>query len=272
MRATPTLTALGLEHRSRRAGRPAVAAARRGGQPRWLLGVVRVARRPVVTNHHCVQGALAATTRRPRSNLVENGFLAKTRADEKLGRPDASACASRRRSRDVTARCATGSTAIEDPVKRKDEIEKREKQLIAACEKDRPGMRCKVAQLLPRRRVPADRVPRDPRRAPRLRAAPRRSATTAARSTTGRGRATPATSRSTAPTSARTASPPTTRPTTCRSSRSTGSRCSRGVVSRRPVFVTGYPGLDPAASRPLAETRRAIEWDYPRSSRARRRR
>src|SRR4051812_43142492 len=35
----------------------------------------------IVTNHHCVQGALQLNSTE-KSNLVENGFLAKTRAEE----------------------------------------------------------------------------------------------------------------------------------------------------------------------------------------------
>jgi len=35
----------------------------------------------VITNHHCVQGALQYNSK-PERNLVEDGFLAKTRADE----------------------------------------------------------------------------------------------------------------------------------------------------------------------------------------------
>src|SRR6187397_277019 len=36
----------------------------------------------IVTNHHCVQGALQYNSTE-KENLVENGFLAKTKADEK---------------------------------------------------------------------------------------------------------------------------------------------------------------------------------------------
>ena len=41
----------------------------------------------IVTNHHCVQGALQQNSS-PENNLVENGFLAKTKADEKSAGPN----------------------------------------------------------------------------------------------------------------------------------------------------------------------------------------
>ena len=40
----------------------------------------------IVTNHHCVQGALNFNST-PENNLIENGFLAKTRNDEILASP-----------------------------------------------------------------------------------------------------------------------------------------------------------------------------------------
>ncbi len=42
----------------------------------------------VVTNHHCVQGALQLNST-AQNNLMETGFLAKTRADEKTAGPAA---------------------------------------------------------------------------------------------------------------------------------------------------------------------------------------
>jgi len=99
----------------------------------------------VVTNHHCVQRALLQNSTK-QSNLIENGFLAPTRADEK------SAGAEQRvfvvqAYKDITKDMRAGLDAIKDPVKRKDELEKREKQQLAGCEKDRPWVRCKVASF-----------------------------------------------------------------------------------------------------------------------------
>ncbi|MBA3391760.1 MAG: S46 family peptidase [Deltaproteobacteria bacterium] len=97
----------------------------------------------VVTNHHCVQGALQFNAT-PESNLVEAGFLAKTRADEKSAGP-AQRVFVAQAFKDVTKEMRDGLDAIKDPNKRKTELETRMKQLVAACEKDRPGIRCNVS-------------------------------------------------------------------------------------------------------------------------------
>lgn len=96
----------------------------------------------IVTNHHCVQGALQHNST-PDSNLVENGFLAKTRADEKSAGP-AQRVYVAQAFKDVTRDMRDGLEAITDPTKRKDESEKRLKELTAACEKDRPELRCDI--------------------------------------------------------------------------------------------------------------------------------
>jgi hypothetical protein len=97
----------------------------------------------VVTNHHCVQGALQINST-PEQNLVENGFLAKTREEEKSAGPGARVMVVQAY-KDVTHEMRDGLEAIKDPTARKDEKEKRYKQLIAACEADRPWLRCSVS-------------------------------------------------------------------------------------------------------------------------------
>jgi hypothetical protein len=99
----------------------------------------------IVTNHHCVQGALQLNST-PQSNLVENGFLAKTMAEEKSAGP-AQRVMVAQAFKDVTATMRDGIEKIADPTKRKDEVEKRQKQLQSACEKDRPGIRCEVRRF-----------------------------------------------------------------------------------------------------------------------------
>jgi len=96
----------------------------------------------VITNHHCVQGALQLNST-PESNLVENGFLAKTRADEKSAGPTQKVMVAQAFT-DITADMTTGLDAIKDPTARKKELEKRTKAQLAGCEKDRPGIRCDV--------------------------------------------------------------------------------------------------------------------------------
>ena len=97
----------------------------------------------IVTNHHCVQGALKQNST-PESNLIENGFLAKTRDAELHAGPTQKVWVAQA-FKDVTKEMRDGLEAIKDPTKRKDEVENRIKKLVAACEKDRPAIKCRVA-------------------------------------------------------------------------------------------------------------------------------
>ena len=100
----------------------------------------------VVTNHHCVQGALEFNTDVEKHDYMQDGFLAKTIADEPSAGP-ASRIMVLQAYKDVTSEMRDGLDAIKDPIARKDESEKRYKQLVAACEKDRPGIRCSVSSF-----------------------------------------------------------------------------------------------------------------------------
>ena len=163
----------------------------------------------VVTNHHCVPGALQYNST-PEQNLLEDGFLAKTRADEKSIGP------TRPRLRhagvhDVTRDVPQGLEAIADDQERHNEIEKRDEGADRRLREGPPERALRgrartsaAAQYLLIERLRSRTCAWSTRRT-------RVSATSAARSTTGAGRATPATSRSIARTSARTASPPTSR-------------------------------------------------------------
>ena len=102
----------------------------------------------VVTNHHCVQSALQVNST-PENNLVEHGFLAKTRADEPSAGPAERVYVAQAFT-DVTDTIRGGLEAIADPVARKEEADKRVKDQLAACEKDRPGVRCNVASYFRR--------------------------------------------------------------------------------------------------------------------------
>lgn len=99
----------------------------------------------VITNHHCVQGALQMNST-PEDNLVEKGFLAKTKAEEKTAGPTARVLVEIAY-RDATKEMTEGLEKIADPVARKKEAETRLKALLAACEKDRPGIRCSVPRF-----------------------------------------------------------------------------------------------------------------------------
>jgi len=94
----------------------------------------------VITNHHCVQSALQFNSN-ASANRVEEGFLAKTHADELTAGPTQKVMVAQA-FKNVTSDVREGLAAVADPVKRKEELEAREKRLIAACEKDRPGIRC----------------------------------------------------------------------------------------------------------------------------------
>lgn len=99
----------------------------------------------VVTNHHCVQGALKHNAT-PEANYIETGFLAKTRDAELTAGPSQKIWVAQA-FKDVTKEVRTGLETIKDANKRKDEVEKRIKALVAACEKDRPGIKCKVSSF-----------------------------------------------------------------------------------------------------------------------------
>ena len=96
----------------------------------------------VITNHHCVQGALQINST-PAKNLVETGFLARTRAEELPAGPTQKVSVAQAFT-DVTSRMRDGLDMIKDPVARTRELEKRQNALVAGCEKDRPGIRCDV--------------------------------------------------------------------------------------------------------------------------------
>jgi hypothetical protein len=96
----------------------------------------------IITNHHCVQGALQNTSTADK-NLIKDGYLAKTRADELPAGPTARVFVTRSVS-DVTDKVLAGIDQIKDDLARYKKIESRQKELVAACEKDRPGIRCSV--------------------------------------------------------------------------------------------------------------------------------
>ncbi len=96
----------------------------------------------VVTNHHCVIGALQNNSTR-ENNLLEQGFVAASRAEE---RP---AGASQRifvtmAMTDVTTQVTQGLEAIADPSARYQELTARTRKLDADCEAAKPGHACDV--------------------------------------------------------------------------------------------------------------------------------
>jgi hypothetical protein len=95
----------------------------------------------IVTNHHCVQGALQFNSK-PERNLMKDGFLARTREEELWAGPGSRVyvtVALKDVTRDVMDNMDAGLSDRE----RFDLVERRVKALTAACEKD--GLRCTIA-------------------------------------------------------------------------------------------------------------------------------
>ena len=97
----------------------------------------------IVTNHHCVQGALQFNSK-PDRNLMVDGFLAKSRAGE-LSNGPASRVYVTVSVRDVTGEITGGIDPKTADRARYNVVERRVKERVAACEKD--GFRCTVASF-----------------------------------------------------------------------------------------------------------------------------
>lgn len=98
----------------------------------------------IATNHHCAISALQYNST-PKENLLRDGFVAKTRADERWNGPSARVFVTASL-KDVTQQVREGIEAIKEDGARAKKIEQRSKDLVAACEKGRPGVRCSVAE------------------------------------------------------------------------------------------------------------------------------
>ena len=95
----------------------------------------------VATNHHCVYNSVAVNST-PERDLLANGFLARTLAEELPAAPGSRVFVTKE-VRNVTADILTPDAARLSGKARVDAMEKNEKSLVAACEKD-PGHRCNV--------------------------------------------------------------------------------------------------------------------------------
>jgi len=94
----------------------------------------------VVTNHHCAYGALQYNSTAGK-NLIEQGFLAPSLADELPGSPDMRVFVTEE-IRDVTGLVNDKLSDGMEPLARQQAIESTKKELVAACET--PGYRCDV--------------------------------------------------------------------------------------------------------------------------------
>lgn len=98
----------------------------------------------VVTNHHCAFGSIQANST-PQRDLITNGFLAKTREEELPAAPGTKVWVTTA-IEDVTAKI---KEVVKPGMKDADAakaIDKREKSLIAECEKP-GGLRCRVSSF-----------------------------------------------------------------------------------------------------------------------------
>ncbi|MEB2311744.1 MAG: S46 family peptidase [Sorangiineae bacterium] len=99
----------------------------------------------IATNHHCVTGALQYNSK-PGEDLLKDGYLAKTRDEEKSIGPSGRVFVTRAFT-DVTATIRGGLDAIADDAARDRAIEARTKELVAGCEAAHPDARCEVADF-----------------------------------------------------------------------------------------------------------------------------
>ena len=97
----------------------------------------------IVTNHHCVQGALQFNST-PQKNLMEDGYLALTRDQELTAGPGSRVYVTTS-VKDVTAEITGKLDPKLSDRDRHEAVEKRLKERTAACEKD--GMRCRVTSF-----------------------------------------------------------------------------------------------------------------------------
>ena len=98
----------------------------------------------IATNHHCVYGALQFNST-PENDLVRNGFLARTRAQEIQASPDARIYVTTAID-DVTSQVLAAFPADATDADRARLIRRRRNELITACEKP-GGLNCQVASF-----------------------------------------------------------------------------------------------------------------------------
>jgi hypothetical protein len=98
----------------------------------------------VVTNHHCAYGSIQHNSR-PDRDLISNGFLARTRAEELPAAPGTKVWVTTN-IEDVTSRVNAGMAANLGDAERAKLIDRREKELTAECEKP-GGVRCRVSSF-----------------------------------------------------------------------------------------------------------------------------
>jgi len=97
----------------------------------------------ILTNHHCLF-SLVQEHSTPDDDLITNGFLARTRGEERPGRTMRIEVA--RRFSDVTAEIEAATGRKKSDAERWRAIERKEKEIVAECE-TQPDTRCAVASF-----------------------------------------------------------------------------------------------------------------------------
>jgi hypothetical protein len=96
----------------------------------------------LITNHHCAMGAIQKLSR-PDQNLLENGFVARSRTQE-LPAPGMAIWVFNSQ-RDVTAEIFADLPGEASDLDTAQFLRKREKELVAECEK-KPSVRCSISR------------------------------------------------------------------------------------------------------------------------------
>lgn len=96
----------------------------------------------VATNHHCVYGSVAHNST-PQRDLLANGFLAASLAEELPAEPGSRVFVTTE-VRDISGQVISPAVARLNGKARSDAIEERQKRLVADCERD-AGHRCTVS-------------------------------------------------------------------------------------------------------------------------------
>ncbi len=140
----PTLKAMGLQLAPKEIWDPKSNTGLASATP-WLGGCSSsfVSREGlIITNHHCAFGALQMNST-PEHDYITNGFLAKTRGEELEAK--GSRVTVFKGYDDVTQTIQSALAPKMEPQSRTRAIERREKEMVAECEKG--GLRCRVVEM-----------------------------------------------------------------------------------------------------------------------------
>ncbi len=99
----------------------------------------------IATNHHCAVAALQYNST-PGANLLHDGFVAKSRADERFAGPTQRVYVTRKLT-DVSTQVQAALAPITDDLERERAFEKFEKTSVAACERPGHGTRCELKRF-----------------------------------------------------------------------------------------------------------------------------